>query len=239
VSQVATSERTFESRCSADKKSAILPEGSFITGLQVCTNGKKTNDARVKGLRVWGARPDASAKLTHEATPASFERTNCADWGKRVDCPAGEIATGVSVVAIESIQRIALRCAKLIEFSKTPLPQVISVSNPTWAPSTGDRMSFTLTVDDTGQQNLTYRGFDVRVQGAKKNCAVTDWGGGTTSVMLGVGQKKAHEVYFTCAREDIATSCAKNECTATLEWSINATQPKSTIRGSQVVTFPK
>ncbi len=59
--------------------------GLYITGIRVC----HSSSGRVKGYTLFGKDGNGNTQVE------TFKRPNCDAWQQRVNCPAGEMATGV------------------------------------------------------------------------------------------------------------------------------------------------
>mgnify|MGYP000149588390 CR=1 FL=1 len=71
---------------------------TYVSGLRVCLN--RDHD-RVKGLHLRGRKVNADGTIQNVSSDPHVERTNCRDWMDWVECPNGQIATGL-IVARES-----------------------------------------------------------------------------------------------------------------------------------------
>lgn len=71
--------------------------GEGVSAIAICLNDKKVSDKeRLKGIRLWGRRVDASTKqLTVENGPSEARRNNCADWQTKVSCNGDELVASV------------------------------------------------------------------------------------------------------------------------------------------------
>lgn len=243
-SHVDAVSRSFTSgACGGSKQEATLPDGAFVTGLQICTNGKDGSDSRMKGMRVWGARLDASANLSSIADPVSFERPNCKRWENRVSCPTGTIATSVSVMATDSIQTMALTCNKAIERSKTPPPYVIRAGTPTF----GNAMNLPLTVENTGESNIAYKGVTVRVRATSSSpVACEQEFPNETISSIAPGKSQPITLWAKCASLQLLPSCGMTTCSPIVEWTYNMQSPIGPVgtpylpvTGSQAVSYMK
>ena len=67
----------------------------FITGIKVCTNDKDSSKAKIKGIKLYGARLNSDGSLTQNSTPATFSRNNCKEWHSKVSCPSGQVVDGI------------------------------------------------------------------------------------------------------------------------------------------------
>lgn len=231
-------------QCTGAKKEATLPDGAFVTGLQVCTNGKPGAESKLKGLRLWGARLDNAARFTAVTEPAAFERTNCRHWEARVNCPAGTIATGVAVKHTASVQAMALTCATVMERSKLPPRQTITAANPTPWNESASHLSFPLVVESTGEENIRYSGVTLRLRAPGSRAVACEATYPQEAVnVISEGQKHALSLLMACTPAQLAPSCNTPLCKATLEWSFNmgttATPEKAPVTGSQEVSFAK
>lgn len=72
-------------------KTAALPEGTFVTSVQICDNDGEAS-REIKGARVWGHRLDSLGRTIDPTGPVEFTRTNCKKWRDKVSCPTGTIA---------------------------------------------------------------------------------------------------------------------------------------------------
>ena len=82
-----------EGKLSSPRAPRASGESLVTTGLQVCH--RKAN-GRVKGLRLWERpRTESGAVGIEEYFDPIFERTNCNDWQRRVDCPEGTYGVGI------------------------------------------------------------------------------------------------------------------------------------------------
>jgi len=63
-----------------------------VRRIQVCMNRA---DTRVKGVRLFGAEPDAQGRFQPVSATVSFHRTNCHHWAPPVSCPGKKVAAGV------------------------------------------------------------------------------------------------------------------------------------------------
>jgi hypothetical protein len=229
---VSTAVHSFSSKCTLTTKEAILPDGGFVTGLQVCTNGKSGADAKVKGLKLWGATIDANATFKSLASSVSFERTNCKTWEERVNCPSGHVATSVKLIHNGSIQKMALRCAKVYERSSTPPEQVTKVGEPTWP---GTKMTIPISVENTGQNTLVFKGVTAEVVG-KAACVQTIPNDTSTPILMNGTNK--FEVLLACTPQQAAASCTNGTCTTDIKYRLKMTQPSAkTVEGTATVTF--
>jgi hypothetical protein len=90
---------------------------TYVTAIQVCTTDKKESfDDKLKGVKAWGATLRADGTLQPNPTPVKFERTNCAKWRAKVECPAGAIATALRAhyqFDKTGFSGLSLRCTKL------------------------------------------------------------------------------------------------------------------------------
>ncbi len=190
--------------------------------------------SRVTGVRVWGARIDSTARLAPLMENVSFELPSCKAWEDRVNCPDGQIATSVSVRATASIQTMTLRCAKVYERAKTPPDQKVTVGEPSWAAT----MSVPLTIENTGQLPIGYRGITLRVRAKSRTCEQAFPNEAASA--LNLDEKRSLHLSLACARDDVVASCDGGRCQVTIEWTLSMTAPTTkTASGSQVVTFPK
>lgn len=89
-------------RCDGDggsqasrKTVSLHGDRAAVRSLRVCQSSITTD--RLKGIELDGNVISQNNVLTRDTASASVERANCADWGNRVGCPAGEVATGVRV----------------------------------------------------------------------------------------------------------------------------------------------
>lgn len=100
--------------CDGNEQEARVKDNEVITAIQVCTNGKKTEQSRIKGLRVWGATVSSTGTLSISGTGRGddLERLNCSDWSTRSSCPPGQIVTGLRGHATGvSFSGIAIQCS--------------------------------------------------------------------------------------------------------------------------------
>jgi hypothetical protein len=90
-------------------KSAELPEGCFLTSVQICDDDKGTS-FEVRGVRVWGHKLDESGRPISPTGPVEFTRTGCKKWRDKVSCPSGTIAQSLRAY---SSNAISLVCSKV------------------------------------------------------------------------------------------------------------------------------
>jgi hypothetical protein len=87
----------------------------FVSGLRVCMDG---GGERVKGIQLRGRVLGLQGALTPAEGEPRQERTNCKDWRRWVECPAGSIASGL-VAELEagdeprSASGLRLLCSKV------------------------------------------------------------------------------------------------------------------------------
>ncbi len=238
-SSVRNDMRTFASSCQSGKKDATLPDGAFITSVQICSNGKSGAESRLKGVRIWGSKLDAAAHFTALADPVTMERPNCKTWENRVSCPAGTVATSLDVMATSSIQKLGLRCGTVIERSKTPPEYTITAGDVSW---TGSKMNTPIMIEATGQQQFAYRGVTVRAKSSTGTCEQA-FPNEIVNVLGPGSPKKTLALSVTCTREQATGGCdGKTTCPTTIEWTFNITAVGTTtgtpVTGSQVVSLP-
>ena len=84
-------------------------ENVAVTGIQVCMNNK---DTRVKGVKLFGKKPNSAGEFVSGNYSASWTRTNCKTWKQRRNCPTGKAAVGVKLEATNgSVTGIRLLCS--------------------------------------------------------------------------------------------------------------------------------
>jgi hypothetical protein len=86
-------------------KSAELPEGYFLTSVQVCDDEKGAS-FEIRGVRVWGHRLDASGRPISPIGPKEFTRTGCKKWRDKVSCPSGTIAHSLRAYSSNAISLV-------------------------------------------------------------------------------------------------------------------------------------
>ena len=99
-------------RVSSRKIVSRAGANEVITGLQICLTDKKSSSQnRLKGVRLWGRTVDPeTAELGPINGPSHAQRKHCAQWSRRVNCPAGEVATKFRIFGSKAMQGISLGC---------------------------------------------------------------------------------------------------------------------------------
>ena len=109
-----------DSRCNAKSKKTVSFSNTdtYIDGVQVCVNG---GGDRVKGVKIFGKKLNRSTGALTDAGSKKFERTNCKTWKTTRYCPAGKVASGVSIgyqlqqFIPNNITGLALECRSVIK----------------------------------------------------------------------------------------------------------------------------
>ncbi|MCK9458924.1 MAG: hypothetical protein M0R80_04730 [Proteobacteria bacterium] len=91
-------------------KTAELPEGYFVTSLQMCDDGDTDETREFKGVRVWGHRLDSLGRTLDPKGPVELTRTGCKQWRAKVSCPSGTIAHSLLYHNLSALQ---LFCSKV------------------------------------------------------------------------------------------------------------------------------
>ena len=91
-------------------KTAELPEGYFLTSIQMCDDGDTDETREFKGVRVWGHKLDASGRPISPIGPVGFTRTGCKQWRNKVSCPTGTIAHSLKYY---NLAALSLFCSKV------------------------------------------------------------------------------------------------------------------------------
>jgi hypothetical protein len=110
-----------------------------VTGVRICQ--RRQND-RLKGVEFRAAAPTASGLSS--AAGARFERTNCNEWQRWVDCPSGQVATGLVVHRDGGqIEGLGLQCRALTLAARAPTRTIrpLGTTSPRLAYGTGSATS--------------------------------------------------------------------------------------------------
>lgn len=99
------------------ERSATVGAYRYVTKVQVCTNPDHNSNetARLKGIRLWGARLNADGSLSAIGGAHEAKRTNCTSWRAARSCPAGQVAVGLRGYhdSSGSFKGIELQCAPM------------------------------------------------------------------------------------------------------------------------------
>jgi hypothetical protein len=100
----------FRNTASTNIKTAELPEGYFVTSVQMCDDGETDATREFKGVRVWGHKLDSLGRTVNPTGPVEFTRTGCKQWRDKVSCPSGTIAHSLLYHNLSALQ---LFCSKV------------------------------------------------------------------------------------------------------------------------------
>jgi hypothetical protein len=111
---------------------------AYIAGVSVCMNNDGTG---VKGIQVRGRVPGAGGQLTDTSNEPQQDYPNCSDWRRWVNCPEGELASGL-ILQFEkgqqpkSLTGLRLLCSAVAVQTVAEIPPVL-----TGAASSPDELS--------------------------------------------------------------------------------------------------
>lgn len=131
------------SGCGAPDKSVGVPVGSVITGLRVC---QRQQNGRLKGVAIRFQSVGADGRGS--VASRSYDRPNCNEWSRWVECPGDQVATGVVAHWRDAaIVGMALQCRSLRMVAQQATRQTAMPTRPPSLqldrPSAGDRLSGT------------------------------------------------------------------------------------------------
>lgn len=80
----------------ASSKDVFVGDQEYVTGISVCLNRR---DTKIKGVSLIRGRisPDGTVAPVSGSASRKFERTNCHDWPRQVNCPVNQVVVGLRV----------------------------------------------------------------------------------------------------------------------------------------------
>ncbi len=134
---------TLGSGCNAPDKTVAAPVGSVITGLRVC---QRRQNGRLKGVAIRFQSVEADGR--GGVVSRFYDRPNCNEWSRWVECPGDQVATGVVAHWRDAaIVGMALQCRSVRMVAEQVTRQSALPTRPRALqldrPSAGDRLSGT------------------------------------------------------------------------------------------------